>query len=146
MHLKLFCFLHCSKVFTINIEYFASIYSYSLFQKFCDLDFKSLLFSEYLSHFAHFGVILFVGTSFVIFRTKMLRNSVKKVSANYRQKFSTSPTGAIPTLVLVHDYTRLCLCHLRCYFHHLTLDLSIDSGYLGLTLSFSENFTCRSFR
>ena len=32
---------------------------------------------EYLSDFAHFGVILFVGTSFIIFRTKMLRNSVK---------------------------------------------------------------------
>ena len=53
--------------------------------------------------------------------------------------------GAVPTSVLVHDYTRHCLCHLRSYFHHLTLDLSIDSGYLGLTLSFSENVTCWSF-
>ena len=42
----------------------------SLFQNFCHLDFKSLLFSEYLSDFAHFGVILFVGTSFIIFQLK----------------------------------------------------------------------------
>ena len=35
------------------------------------LDFKSLLFSEYLSDCADFGVILFVETRFVIFRTKM---------------------------------------------------------------------------
>ena len=35
--------------------------------KVCDLDFKSLLFREYLSDFAHFGVILFIEMSFIIF-------------------------------------------------------------------------------
>ena len=39
----------------------------SLFQKFCHLDFNSLSFSEYLRDFAHFGVILFVEMSFIIF-------------------------------------------------------------------------------
>ena len=39
----------------------------SVSKVFCHLDFKSLSFSEYLLDFAHFGVILFVEMSFIIF-------------------------------------------------------------------------------
>ena len=80
-----------------------------------------------------------------MFNDQSLNSYWKSLTLQDFIKFLNTPTSAIPPLVLVHYNTRLCLCHLPCYFYYLTLGLSTDSDYLGLTLSFSEDLICWSF-
>ena len=85
---------------------------------------------EYLLDFAQFGVILFVEMSFTVFLTKIFKNSVK-TRYQLSVKIFDFFYRCVLSSVLDHNDSRLCLCHLRCYFCPLTFCFSKEYQYLG---------------